>query len=235
LFVRHVRSRAGRRDTISDATRALFFRPHEPYRVTHPLGGLDRSIDIAVPWSTIDDAAIDASTLPDAVPVDARTMIVVRRWASALRHGRCDPLLAAEIGIAVIDRVVGPVSRDGIPAGDPLVDRTRLAIVDRLGGRVTLPELGALVGSSPFHLARRFRAATGSSIHAYRTALRVRTALASVEAGERDLTSLALDLGFADHSHMTNVVRRHTGRPPSAFRADPTNAELRTLRTILQA
>jgi AraC-like DNA-binding protein len=234
LFVRHIRARSGRRDTISDATRALFFRPDEPYRVSHPLGGLDHSVDVAVPWAMIDDAAIDPATLPDSVSVDGPTSILVRRWAAALRKNGCDPLLGAEIGVLVIDRVIQHV-RPGFTTRDRLVDRTRLAVVDNLGGRLTLPEIGDLVGSSPFHLARRFRAATGTSIHAYRTALRVRTALARVEAGERDLTALALDLGFADHSHLTNVVRRHTGRPPSAFRADPTDAELRALGTILQA
>ena len=123
----------------------------------------------------------------------------------------------------------------GATSRDTLVDRTRLVIAEDLGERLTLPELGRRVGSSPFHLARRFRRATGSSIHGYRTALRVRAALERVAGGERDLTGLALDLGFADHSHLTNTVRRETGRPPSAFRLPPTDAELRALSTILQA
>ena len=38
-------------------------------------------------------------------------------------------------------------------------------------------------------------------------------------AGEPDLTALALDLGYADHSHLTNACRREFGRPPSALRA----------------
>jgi AraC-like DNA-binding protein len=236
VFVRHVRARRGWRDTISDASRALFFRPDEPYRVSHPLGGHDRSIDVAVPWAMLDTGAIEPARLPDSVAVDWPTSALVRRWARALSTESCDPLTASEVGIAVIDRILPGPEREVVPAPiDPLVERARLAVAERLGERLTLPELGTLLDTSPFQLARRFRTATGSSIHGYRTTLRVRTALSRVEAGERDLTGLALDLGFVDHSHLTNVVRRHAGRPPSAFRPLPTVAELRALRTILQA
>ena len=39
-------------------------------------------------------------------------------------------------------------------------------------------------------------------------------------AGAPDLTSLALDLGYADHSHFTNAFRQEWGVPPSRFRED---------------
>jgi AraC-like DNA-binding protein len=235
VFVRHTATRRGRRETISDPAHALVFRPDEPYRVSHPLGGLDRSIDIAVPRSTLDDMAIEPGGLPDAVAIDGLTHVLIRRWAAAIDDG-LDPLSAGETAMTLIDRVLRPtLPRAGSREGDRLIDRTRLVIADRLGDRLTLPELGTVVGSSPFHLARRFRAATGMSIHAYRTTLRVRAALSRIEQGETDLTTLALDLGFAHHSHLTTTVRRHAGRPPSRFRSPPTRSELRRLRTILQA
>lgn len=53
---------------------------------------------------------------------------------------------------------------------------------------------------------------------AYRNQLRVREALDRLADGERSLTSLATDLGFADHAHMTRTVRRETGMTPSALR-----------------
>lgn len=36
--------------------------------------------------------------------------------------------------------------------------------------------------------------------------------------GRSNLTDLALDLGFADHSHFTNAFRREWGISPSEFR-----------------
>lgn len=89
LYVRHLAPR-GRRDVISDPTRALFFRPGEPYRVSHPLGGLDRSIDIAISSSSLADIDADPSDLPDPVPIDGPTHLLLRRWALAV-DGGIDP------------------------------------------------------------------------------------------------------------------------------------------------
>jgi AraC-like DNA-binding protein len=36
--------------------------------------------------------------------------------------------------------------------------------------------------------------------------------------GARDLTGLAFELGYADHSHFTNAFRQEWGVPPSRFR-----------------
>jgi AraC-like DNA-binding protein len=71
---------------------------------------------------------------------------------------------------------------------------------------------------SPYHLSRIFRRSTGSSLHAYQTSLRLREGLRRLSDGEQDLTALALDLGFSDHSHFTNSFRRHFGSAPSKFR-----------------
>jgi AraC-like DNA-binding protein len=56
------------------------------------------------------------------------------------------------------------------------------------------------------------------TISAYRNHLRVRAALERLADGERSLTSLAADLGFADHAHMARTVRRETGAAPSVLR-----------------
>jgi transcriptional regulator GlxA family with amidase domain len=42
--------------------------------------------------------------------------------------------------------------------------------------------------------------------------------LERVAAGERSLARIAADLGFADHAHLTRVVRRQAGAPPSNLR-----------------
>lgn len=82
------------------------------------------------------------------------------------------------------------------------------------------PELAAEVGVSPYHLHRRFRAATGWTAHAYRDHLRLREGLARVLDGEPDLSALAFDLGYASHSHFTTRFRRAFGATPSQVRRD---------------
>lgn len=239
VYVRTVRragSPAAPLRTIGDPGRALIFGRDEPYRVSHPVGGDDRSLVIALRYPP---RSLVATGAPSAErPVPAAVTIAARRLAGALAAGQVDALAGAEIAQAIVQAVgrdlsAGPVGTR--PRDRRLAAAVRLEIVARLGERRTLPDLGRSVGLSGWELARRFRRATGTSIHRYRTALRVQAALERIEAGERDLTGLALDLGFTDHSHLANVLRRQAGRSPSAFRRPPTTAELASLRTILQA
>jgi AraC-like DNA-binding protein len=55
-------------------------------------------------------------------------------------------------------------------------------------------------------------------VSAYRNQFRVREALERLAEGERSLTGLANDLGFADHAHLARTVRREAGAVPSVLR-----------------
>lgn len=79
----------------------------------------------------------------------------------------------------------------------------------------SLAGLAAAVGFSEFHLARRFRAHTGYSIHGYLEQLRLRLTLPDIGAGGRRLADIAVDAGFASHSHYTTRFTRAFGVPPS--------------------
>jgi AraC-like DNA-binding protein len=68
------------------------------------------------------------------------------------------------------------------------------------------------------------------SLRAYSGRLRTALAAERLLAGAPDLTALALDLGYADHSHFTNAFRQEWGLPPSRFRDSQ-----RASRNILQA
>lgn len=232
VFVRHVRTAGSSTftETIGDPTRALVFRTDEPYRVAHPVSDTDRCLIVS--WR--DPELVDL--LPDRYSPPG-VQLAARRLVLALTAGALDPLAGAEMTLAIVD-ALGPA-----PMGRQMsegsrrrkIASVRLSIADRLGERRTLADLGRLVGLTGWELARQFRRATGTSMHQYRTRLRVAAALERIEAGERDLTGLALDLGFADHSHMTNTIRRTSGRPPSAYRNPPTLIELAGMRTNLQA
>lgn len=224
-------------ETLIDPVSAAVFPIDETYRITHPIGGGDRSIVIG-----IEDGEAEAMLLAvgsaggrRAVALSPATAVLARRLAASLASGFVDALGGAEVALAIVDSIAG-MTRPSCGGPEPQeVLETRLAIAAEPGTSPTLPELGRRVGRSGFELARRFRRATGTSIHRYRTAVRAQAALERIEAGERDLTGLALDLGFADHSHLTNVLRREAGAPPSAFRRAATGQELAALRTILQA
>jgi AraC-like DNA-binding protein len=116
-----------------------------------------------------------------------------------------------------------------------LVEATKELLARRLGERLTLGEIARSVHSSPFHLARVFRARTGFTIHGYRNQLRLRSSLESLFEPGVDLAQLGRRLGYASHSHFTDSFHRTFGRPPSAVRRAGRMADLAELRTILEA
>jgi AraC-like DNA-binding protein len=84
---------------------------------------------------------------------------------------------------------------------------------------LSLSELAAATGYSVFHACRVFRATTGTTIHGFRRELRLRHALARILDGDEPLADVALAIGFASHSHLTNQFRARFGIPPVRARS----------------
>jgi AraC-like DNA-binding protein len=108
-----------------------------------------------------------------------------------------------------------------------VVADVREHIARDLHRQASLAELAQTVHTSPFHLARVFRAATGQSIHGYRTDLRLRASLTPIADGVR-LADVAQQLGFASHAHLTDRFTRHFGVSPQAWRLSLATGTLRT-------
>ncbi|MEO8217632.1 MAG: AraC family transcriptional regulator [Acidobacteriota bacterium] len=85
--------------------------------------------------------------------------------------------------------------------------------------QLPLRAIAGHAGLSQFHLCRGFRQVTGVSMHRYQSLLRLRSAMQRLKQGADNLTRLALDLGFSDHSHFCRAFRREFGMQPSAFRS----------------
>jgi AraC family transcriptional regulator len=88
-----------------------------------------------------------------------------------------------------------------------------------LDGDIHLDDLAAAVGLSPFHFARLFKVSTGSTPHQYLLQRRLEHAKELLRSPEASVSQVALESGFADQSHLTNVFRRFIGITPSQFRA----------------
>jgi len=252
VFVKHT-GRAGRHQVVADATRALLLNRHEPYRVSHPAAGGDECTTLAVRDDVLvelvamhDRTAGDRPGAPFAVgdvPLAPPLLLRFHHLRRRLRSGWSSPLEVEEEALALLDGVVcdghrrrqtrTPAARAGTRrARGELVERARAALAVRLEARLSLAALAAAVGCSPFHLARTFRASTGSSVHQYQLRLRLSLALDRLADGAHNLSALALDLGFASHSHFATVFRRTFGATPSAFRRALSGAALRDARKI---
>jgi AraC-like DNA-binding protein len=128
----------------------------------------------------------------------------------------------ADEAVSCVYRTPAPIRRASAPAERrrrELVEAVKLMISERLEGPPSLTELAFELGCSPYHLSHTFRAAAGLSLRGYLRRLKARVAAERLVAGTRHLTALALDLGYADHSHFTNSFRREWGVSPSTFRS----------------
>ncbi|NOT31275.1 MAG: helix-turn-helix transcriptional regulator [Planctomycetes bacterium] len=82
----------------------------------------------------------------------------------------------------------------------------------------TLSRLALQVGLHPSHLARAFRTRHGCTIGEYQRRLRLNEAARRLALGDEPLSSLSMDLGFADQSHCTRAFRRQFGTTPAKYR-----------------
>jgi AraC-like DNA-binding protein len=137
-----------------------------------------------------------------------------------------DPLFVEETVFALLERVINHAYGDKSIVGARRVSR-RSALLAHAACEVlgrcfaeplTLAQIADSIGTSPFHLCRSFRRATGMTMHDYRNQLRLRSTLDALENPQTDLSQLALAAGYSSHSHFTASFRRAFGITPSIVR-----------------
>lgn len=248
VFVKH--GAAG--DVTADPLRIVPFVPGDGYRVSHPGSTGDDCTVFEFGDQVVTDAAHTAGWKGDplrrlrsvaAVESPPALYRLMQRLRSSLLRERGDAMVTEETGLYLLAFTLGRgASAGGRPPASAirprharLVEQARQAIAAHYAERLGLLDLARHLGVSPFHLARVFRATTGRPVHRHLTRVRLRAALERITAGAPDLTNVALDCGFASHSHLTNVFRREFDSPPSLLRPPAARDELRRLSKILQA
>jgi AraC family transcriptional regulator len=88
--------------------------------------------------------------------------------------------------------------------------------------KFSLDRVAEASGLSKYYLDRLFKLATGVSPLSYVIALRLDGAKHLLATSTRPITEIALELGFSDQSHFTNVFKRFTGVTPAAYRLSAT-------------
>jgi AraC-like DNA-binding protein len=202
---------AGRTGIWADRGGAVLYDPHQPYdrALLHADGDVADIFGFA---TGVVEEAVGKSFGRSAALVSDRVFLRQRRlfWTAQV-----DPFEADELALAVLADVAGQL-RAEVRTEGRLVERARRELGADLGETLGMAELGRRLHVSPYHLARVFRAGTGSTLHGYREGLRLRTAADRALAGHR-LADVAADLGFTSHSHLTHRFRRRFGIVPSAL------------------
>jgi AraC family transcriptional regulator len=192
-----------RDEIVADANTAIVLHPEMDFKVSHPIDGGD----CCTVFEFRDEVVLGA--LRGAVAVSARAALAGRLTRLAASH-----LAVEEHALACAHALRGSVPR---PLRSALVERAKAAIAEDPFDDRSLAEIARAVGSSPFHLTRSFKRATGLSLHAYRMQLRLQASLDRLHAGD-SLARVAVDCGFAHHSHFTAAFRKYFGTAPAELR-----------------
>jgi AraC family transcriptional regulator len=218
--------------TLADPNQALFFQKGTTYRVRHPVGG-DECVSVSVSdtdrlawmesWGASTARGVDSPVPWESGLVSSAAARGLYRLAGDRGggvdgfdwHAQAMDLLAGVRPLARPARArPGPGRRDV-----DLIEAVRLLLLRRVAEPLRLTDIAVAFGLTPFTLCRMFARVAGLPLHRYRRRLRLRAALDRLAGGARDITALALDLGFSDHSHFTNAFRAEFGVPPSVFRS----------------
>lgn len=208
----------------ADATSAFFHPPTVEQHISHPRNGRDRCTAVTFTEDAIVPFAGDGFLPVGLIPTTAEIDLLHRRLVADLGGStetwqlevHLTHLVASIVELGSPGRV--SAKRTGTSKRHrKLADQVREAIAADPAG-ASLRTLSRELGYSPFHVCRTFGRVTGETITAHRNRVRVTQALDRLMAGERDLASLAADLGFADQSHLARVVRSLVGSPPSHVR-----------------
>jgi AraC-like DNA-binding protein len=250
IFIRHLRGES----IVGDSNHALFFNRNETYQVSHPVKGGDSCTVLVYSAARIQDCL--AYTNPNALDIDAHYFTETHAPTSSeldLLHRRLlrvaqdsdDPLVLEETSLQLLAYLLSVANKarnhnisligraTTLRRYNELTQAACEQLATRLGEKLNLDELAAALYVSPFHLSRVFRMRTGLSLSRYHQHLRLRAALERILDGESNLTRLAINLGFAHHSHFTSMFRREFGVPPTASRAQMSAVALRATAATL--
>lgn len=215
----HVR---GRTHTVSPGE-VLLLHPHEPhsnrslghealrYRVFYLPAAA-----IAAYGGERGDAPLTFASPVLSDPVLAGT---VAGFHARLSRAPDDRLAQQSALAALLDALIGRTESEAAPppSGGDAVRAVRGWIDDHFAEDFGLSDLAARAGLSVFRFSHVFKACTGLSPMAYRNQRRVDAARRLLLAGQ-PIADIALQVGFADQSHLTRWFQRIVGVSPQRYR-----------------
>jgi AraC family transcriptional regulator len=224
------------------ASHAVLVAADTPYRISFPGAIGDRALILrfgpALAPDRIEACTSEARASHGLLPANAMMLrnLLWRRLAAA----DVDAFEVEARGLDLLDRSLGAM-RTGDGARRFAKSR-RLRALERVKESIalepsahwTVTKLAAVANLSPFHLCHVFRETVGTSIYRYVLRERLALALDTVLDGG-DITAIALDAGFASHSHFTAHFRKFFGCTPTALRRLATATRIDELRKISTA
>jgi AraC-like DNA-binding protein len=197
---------------VASPAAGVFLRERHTYRIRHIDGG-----DLCVAMQgDVCGALIDEG--PVLRHVAAASYLRVRNLVTCLARGDAVGRLAAEETLATALAISD--SRDRVHRRDVSIAEAIAYRLERdVDARQGLGALARTAGVSVFHACRVFKRVMGVGMHRYQQEIRLRHALACLLETDRPIAQIAVECGFANQGHFTNLCRRRFGSTPARIRA----------------
>jgi AraC-like DNA-binding protein len=82
---------------------------------------------------------------------------------------------------------------------------------------LTIAQIAAEVGISPFHFIRQFEALFGHTPHQFRIQSRLARAKLLLAAGQHSVTEVCMEVGFTSLGSFSDLFKRRVGAAPSLY------------------
>ncbi len=226
------------RHVVGTPSHAVFIAADTPYRVSFPGAIGDRSLTLKFDRALAPEAV--GASAPQGL-LSAPAMLLRNLLGARLMRGDGDAFEHEDAALRLLAlslqalRQADETERSATRARRArALERVKEAVALAPADKWSIARLAQVARVSPFHLCHVFRQRVGTSIYDYVLQERLAHALDAVLDGE-DLTRIALDTGFASHSHFTARFRRFFGCTPAAFRrraaAGPVARQMRKIVT----
>jgi AraC family transcriptional regulator len=242
MFARHD---GPRRHVIAAPGHGLFYCPGRPYRTSFPNVSKELSLALSLPPELFAQVFPHTATAHGFFPEHCASnlllspQLMLARGLLSRQLADGEPLEIEEAAL----NFFGAVLREaGGAATPPHIEQaaTRLRQIERIKEAVaidparkwTLSALAEIACISPFHLAHIFSTMVGTPVHRYVLRARLAASLDWVLESDRDLAAIALDTGFASHSHFTARFRTLFGTTPADLRRTARSRTAAHLREI---
>jgi len=233
------------RYVIGTPSHAVFFAADTPYRIGFPGAIGDRALVLRFDEAMMPDhlarrGGSEPITSHGLLPPNAM-MLRDLLWAR-LQTTDADEFEREALGLDLLTLSLGSLRagslslrRSALLRRRRAVERVKEAVAVAPAAKWNIARLAKVANLSPFHLCHVFRQMVGTSVYDYVLRERLAHTLDAVLGGGDDLTSIALDAGFASHSHFTERFRRFFGCSPAALRRNGRAEHAGELRKIMTA
>lgn len=163
---------------------------------------------------------LSASAAPGTPALPGRIQTLFDAMETALAEDLGLEAREVQILVGSLERTIATRTRrdarPGLAAWQ--VRRIESHVAARIASPITVQELAQELRLSAGRFSRNFKQRFGESPRAWIGLQRIRRAKALMLQSQAGLSEIALECGFADQAHFTNVFRRAVGMPPGAWR-----------------